>query len=112
MSEDWDYNVSLETQLSILRSDALALKVIEAVHLDSNPRFMGFAPIADDASPRIGSANLGPDSKQIASMLSIFRSGLTVQLMPRTPHIQQTYTHPHPPLPPAVTTPSLIPSFH
>src|SRR5438552_10444153 len=26
--EDWDYNVSLETQLSILRSDELALKVI------------------------------------------------------------------------------------
>ncbi len=110
MSEDWDYNVSLETQLSILRSDALALKVIEAVHLDSNPRFMGFAPIADDASRSIGSANLGPDSQQIASMLSIFRSGLTVQVMPRTRVIEITYIHPDPQLAAEVTN-ALVKTF-
>ncbi len=110
MSEDWDYNVSLETQLSILRSDALALKVIEAVHLDSNPRFLGFAPVAADTSRSIGSANLGPDSQQIASMLSIFRSGLTVQVMPRTRVIEITYIHPDPQLASEVTN-ALVKTF-
>ncbi len=110
MSEDWDYNVSLETQLSILRSDALALKVIEALHLDSNPRFMGFAPVADDASRGIGSANLGPNSQQIASMLSIFRSGLTVQVMPRTRVIEITYIHPDSQLAAEVTN-ALVKTF-
>ena len=110
MSEDWDYNVSLETQLSILRSDALALKVVEALHLDSNPRFTGFVPVANDASRSIGSANLGPDSQQIASMLSIFRSGLTVQVMPRTRVIEITYIHPDPQLAAEVTN-ALVKTF-
>ena len=110
MSEDWDYNVSLETQLSILRSDALALKVVEALHLDSNTRFMGFVPVANDASRSIGSANLGPDSQQIASMLSIFRSGLTVQVMPRTRVIEITYIHPDPQLAAEVTN-ALVKTF-
>ena len=93
---DWDYNVGLETQLSILRSDALALKVIEALHLDSNPRFMGSSAVAEDASRGIGSANLGPDSRQLASMLSVFRTGLTVQVVPRTRVIEIGYIHTDP----------------
>ncbi len=109
MSEDWDYNVSLETQLSILRSDALALKVIEALHLDSNPSFMGFTPVAD-ASRGIGSADLGLDSRQIASMLSIFHSGLTVQVMPRTRVIELTYIHPDPQLAAEITN-ALVKTF-
>src|SRR6266404_1192770 len=96
--EDWDYNVGLETQLSILRSDALALKVIEALHLDSNPRFMGSSAVVPDASRGIGSANLGPDSRQVATMLSVFRTGLTVQVVPRTRVIEISYIHPDPQL--------------
>src|SRR6266567_7586188 len=107
-SEDWDYNVSLETQLSILRSDALALKVIEALHLD-NSRFMGFTPVAD-ASRGIGSADLGLDSRQIASMLSIFHSGLSVQVMPRTRVIELTYIHPDPQLAAEITN-ALVKTF-
>src|SRR6267143_5387527 len=38
---DYQYDVTLETQAAILRSDALAMKVIEAMHLDQNPRFAG-----------------------------------------------------------------------
>src|SRR6266568_8271997 len=109
MSEDWDYNVSLETQLSILRSDALALKVIEALHLDSNPRFMDFAPVAD-ASRGIGSADLGLESRQIASMVSIFHSGLTVQVMPRTRVVELTYIHPDPQLAAEITN-ALVKTF-
>lgn len=96
--EDWDYNVALETQLSILRSDALALKVIEALHLDSNPRFMGYKIVAEQPSGSIGSADLQPDSHQLATMLSLFRSGLSVQVVPRTRVIEIGYIHPDPQL--------------
>ncbi len=34
---DYQYDVALETQAAILRSDALAMKVIEAMRLDRNP---------------------------------------------------------------------------
>src|ERR1700686_2973938 len=90
--EDWDYNVALETQLSILRSDALALKVIEALHLDSNPRFMGYNVVAEPSS-NIATADLQPDSRQLATMLSLFRSGLSVQVVPRTRVIEIGYIH-------------------
>ena len=40
-SPDYQYDVTLETQAAILRSDALAMKVIEAMHLDQNPTFAG-----------------------------------------------------------------------
>src|ERR1017187_836032 len=40
-SPDYDYDVTLTTQAAILRSDALAMKVIEAMHLDRDPTFTG-----------------------------------------------------------------------
>src|SRR5258708_18997184 len=40
-SPDFQYDVALETQAAILRSDALGMKVIEALRLDQNPRFTG-----------------------------------------------------------------------
>src|ERR1700677_1455887 len=38
---DFDYEATLETQAAILRSDALAAKVIEVMHLDQDPKFTG-----------------------------------------------------------------------
>jgi capsular exopolysaccharide synthesis family protein len=96
--EDWDYNVALETQLSILRSDALALKVIEALHLDSNPPFLGYKVVSTENSNSLGSADLQPDSEQVARMLSSFRLGLSVQVVPRTRVIEIGYIHPDPQL--------------
>ena len=95
-AEEYDYNVALETQLSILRSDALALKVIEALHLETDPRFGGYDVTARGASQNIPVANVETDSRQIASMLGLFRSGLSVQVVPRTRVIQITYTHSDP----------------
>ena len=40
-SPDFQYDVALETQAAILRSDALAMKVIETMGLDQNPSFAG-----------------------------------------------------------------------
>src|SRR5579864_7675797 len=42
-SPDSEYDVTLETQAAIFRSDALAMKVIEGMRLDQNPRFTGAA---------------------------------------------------------------------
>src|SRR6185437_3414707 len=60
--EDWDYNVALETQLSILRSDELALKVIDSLHLESNSLFMGEEAVAEDGG-KIRPADLQTDPK-------------------------------------------------
>src|ERR1035441_7614470 len=43
-SPDFDSDATLETQAAIFRSDALAMKVIEAMHLDPNPTLTGPAP--------------------------------------------------------------------
>jgi succinoglycan biosynthesis transport protein ExoP len=94
--EDWDYNVALETQLSILRSDALALRVIENEHLDSNPRFTGSAAVIEDASRRVGSADREADTQRVAILLSEFHSGLSLQVLPRTRVIEIGYTHTDP----------------
>ena len=39
IAPDYEYEATLETQVAILRSDALALKVIEGMRLYQDPRF-------------------------------------------------------------------------
>ena len=88
--EDWDYNVSLETQLSILRSDELALKVIDTLHLESNPAFMGPDAVVAK-SQRLGPNNPRSDPQEVAGLIRRFRSGLSVQVVPRTRVIEISY---------------------
>src|ERR1017187_5874701 len=93
-STDYEYEVALETQAAILRSDALAMKVIEAVHLDQDPKFTGAThPQAED-SIRISS--MQPDPARAAGMLGAFRGGLSVQTIPNSRLVQISYTHPDP----------------
>jgi succinoglycan biosynthesis transport protein ExoP len=40
-AEDFDYTVQMDTQVRILQGDSLAMHVIRALHLESNPRFAG-----------------------------------------------------------------------
>jgi succinoglycan biosynthesis transport protein ExoP len=96
-SEDWDYSVALETQLSILRSDELAFKVIDALHLESNSAFMG-SQVAKDTVGKLRPSNLAPDPQHIAAMLGAFRGGLMVQVVPRTRVIEISYMHRDPQL--------------
>ena len=56
--EDWDYSVALETQTAILRSDSLALKVIQAMHLSQDPRFVGEAASHPDPSRDLSAMQL------------------------------------------------------
>jgi succinoglycan biosynthesis transport protein ExoP len=91
---DYDYELTLETQAAILRSDALAMKVIEAMHLDRNPTFAGATSAQAEDSIRVSS--MQPDPTRAAGLLGAFRGGLSVQLVPNSRLIQISYTHPDP----------------
>ncbi|MGC2197079.1 MAG: polysaccharide biosynthesis tyrosine autokinase, partial [Terriglobales bacterium] len=93
-SPDLEYEATLETQVAILRSDALALKVIEAMRLYQDPRFTTVKQVLPDSS-MLGSS-MQPDPAQAAGLLGAFHGGLTVQLVPSSRLIQVSYTHPDP----------------
>jgi polysaccharide biosynthesis transport protein len=95
-SPDYEYDVALETQAAILRSDALAMKVIEAMHLDRDARFtpvMRSSSVSDNA---IRTSGMEPDPGITASLLGALRRGLSVQLIRSSRLIQVSYTHPDP----------------
>ncbi|MGA8811466.1 MAG: GNVR domain-containing protein, partial [Candidatus Sulfotelmatobacter sp.] len=91
---DYDYEVTLETQAAILRSDALAMKVIEAMRLDQNPEFEGVMRQQAEDSIRVSS--MEPDPAKAAGLLGTFHGGLNVELIPSSRLIQISYTHPAP----------------
>src|SRR5260370_18876558 len=93
-SPDYQYDVTLETQAAILRSDSLAMKVIEAMHLDQNTKFTGVTtPQAEDP---IRVSSMQPDPTRAAGLLGAFRGGLNVQLISNSRLVQISYTHPDP----------------
>jgi polysaccharide biosynthesis transport protein len=92
-SPDFDYESTLETQAAILRSDALAMKVIEDMHLDQNPKFIKIAARQNAGDPM---ASMQPDPATTAGLLGRFRGGLSVQLVPNSRLVQISYTHPDP----------------
>src|ERR1039458_650764 len=93
-STDYQYEVALETQAAILRSDALAMKVIEAMHLDQDPKFTGATrPQAEDS---IRVSSMQPDPAKAAGLLGAFGGGLSVQIIPNSRLVQISYTHPDP----------------
>jgi len=95
---DYDYDAALETQAAILRSDALAIKVIEALHLDRDARFTGVEqpPPSVDSAVRV--SDMEPDPVRAAGLLGAFHAGLNVQLVRSSRLIQVSYTHPDPQL--------------
>jgi capsular exopolysaccharide synthesis family protein len=92
-SADYQYDVALETQAAILRSDALAIEVIEAMHLDQNPSFAGAGPRAEKS---IQVSSMRPDPAKAAGLVGAFRGGLNVQIIPNSRLVQISYTHPDP----------------
>src|SRR3984957_19349681 len=93
-SPDFDYEATMETQAAILRSDALAVKVIEAMRLDQTAEFAGATrPQAEDS---IRVSSMQPDPVKAAGWLGTFRGGLSVQLIPSSRLVQISYTHPDP----------------
>jgi len=93
-SPDYEYDVALETQAAILRSDALAMKVIETMHLDQNPSFADATGRRAEGSIRVSS--MQPDPAKAAGLVGAFRGGLNVQIIPNSRLVQISYTHPDP----------------
>jgi polysaccharide biosynthesis transport protein len=93
-SPDYEYEATLETQVAILRSDALALKVIEAMRLYQDPRFTDVKKAVPESS--LEPSSVQPDPAQAAGLLGAFHGGLNVQLVPSSRLIQVSYTHPDP----------------
>ncbi len=93
---DYEYDVALETQAAILRSDALAIKVMQALHLDQDARFTRVRQISPSAEGAVRVSSMEPDPVKAAGLLGTFRSGLSVQLVRSSRLIQVSYTHPDP----------------
>src|ERR1700758_2287852 len=94
VAPDYEYEAALETQVAILRSDALALKVIEAMRLYRDPRFTSVRQDLPESS--IPGSSMQPDPTQAAGLLGAFHGGLNIQLIPNTRLILVSYTHPDP----------------
>lgn len=92
-SPDYQYDVALETQAAILRSDALAMEVIQEMRLDENPKFTSAPRRRVDS---IDVSSLQPDPATTAGLLGRFRGGLAIQLIPNSRLVQITYTDPDP----------------
>src|SRR5256886_10305476 len=93
-SPDYDYDAALETQAAILRSDALAIKVIDAMHLAQDPRFSSSKRSSSVSTIR--TADMEPDPAKTAGLLGTLGGGLNVQLIRSSRLIQVSYTHPDP----------------
>jgi polysaccharide biosynthesis transport protein len=93
-SPDFEYEATLETQAAILRSDALAMKVIEVMHLDRDAAFTGAKPPQAEDSIRV--SGMQPDPAKTAAWLGAFRGGLSVQIIPNSRLVQISYTNPDP----------------
>lgn len=91
-AEDWDYNVALDTQVRVLRSETLAAQVIQKLELDRNPVFAGKLVTAADAAP------LSADPAREAALLGAFLGALNVSSVPRTRIVEIRFLSPDPKL--------------
>lgn len=80
----------LDTEVSIVKSDLLALQVIKQLNLDKRPEFGG-----SGAAPASGlgltTDALQPDSARTSALLSAFKGNLRVSLRPNTRIIEVHY---------------------
>src|ERR1700723_1971688 len=80
-----DNDLALQTQASILLSDTLALKAIDTMHLDRDPRFTR----KTSTSPN---PNLTQNAPQTMGLLRQFRQGLKVEPVPGTRIVLVNYS--------------------
>jgi exopolysaccharide transport family protein len=80
----------LDTEVSIVKSDLLALQVIKQLNLDKRPEFGGSGgPPASGLG--LTTDALQPDSARTSAMLSAFKGNLRVSLRPNTRIIEVHY---------------------
>ena len=92
MPEYEDYMTAIETQVRILKSDNLAMRVIRRLGLDKNPKF------TDVSKPQTAANELGTtaptvDSRQETLLINTFRGGLKVLALNNTRLIEIHYLH-------------------
>lgn len=88
-TDDYDYTVALETQVNVLKSDQLALKVARAMKLDTNPKFNPAAGTTDPNAPPVS-------SDADARLIGVIKGGIRVQVLPRTRVVEIRYESPDP----------------
>lgn len=81
----------LDTEVRILQSDLLALQVIKQLNLEQRPDFGAKVSAPADNSMNLGADPLQTDSKRAGPLLSKFKSGLKVSLIPSTRIIEIKY---------------------
>jgi capsular exopolysaccharide synthesis family protein len=84
-----DNDLALQTQASILLSDTLALKAIDTMHLDRDPRFTHKTSTSPDP-------NLSQNAPETMALLRQFRGGLKVEPVPGTRIVVVNYSDPDP----------------
>ena len=94
-SDPLDFNLALQTQVSVLQSDALALQVIEKLNLADTREFRSDPPIKTRLSRLLhgGHSDLSPRQPAIVRK---FKKNLKVNATSGTRLITVSYTHPDP----------------
>ncbi len=93
-SDDYDYTVALETQVNVLKSDQLALKVARAMKLDRNPKYNPRAALSAGAAGQ----DVAQDSQMDGGLIGLIKGGMRVQVLPRTRVVEIRYESPDPKL--------------
>ena len=87
---DEDYTIAMETQVRILHSDNLAMRVIRKLGLDNNPSFTGVAkPQAPAGELPTSSPTI--DTREETKLIDTFRGGLKVATVNNTRLIEIHY---------------------
>ena len=90
---DWDYYdpTEMDTEVRILKSDLLSLQVLRELGLDKGP---ANAPSADGNDLNLTGDADNIDSPRTSGLISSFKSGLTVTMVPNTRIIEVRYRSP------------------
>lgn len=92
-SEDYDYSLTLETQLKIMQSDELLMGVAKQLQLDKNPSFVGKV-----TPPPAAGQPQALDPQQEAMLLGKMHGALSLSVIPRTRIVEIQFLSPDPKL--------------
>jgi polysaccharide biosynthesis transport protein len=95
-STDYSDPSDMDTEVSILQSDLLALQVIKALNLDKMPEFGGKP--SSGPTDNLAPDPLQTDSPTTSSLLGAFKGGLRVSLKPSTRIVEIRYVSTNPQL--------------
>jgi capsular exopolysaccharide synthesis family protein len=93
---DYSDPTDLDTEVSILQSDLLALQVIKNLNLDKMPEFGGKPSSGPEAN--LAPDPLATDSVRTGALIGAFKGGLHVALKPNTRIVEIRYTSINPQL--------------